>query len=149
MREIKFRAWDKEDKKMIRQGGSYSTMDMQYPIGFQVPNHNKIILMQYIGLKDKNGKMIFEDDFVKVKLKDKADNPLAYNWHFIKKKYDYYKVFFDEDYCIYCLYPYINNERASHVDFPFLLGSWILEIEIIGNMHENSELLKGDKNENN
>jgi hypothetical protein len=54
MREIKFRRWDDELKKMFYCG-------FTIPADGEVPDH----LMQYTGLKDKNGKEIYEDDIVK------------------------------------------------------------------------------------
>ena len=68
MREIKFRAWDTTDKKMYYDGlfigldGDYSfnpdLMPKKYnPLGFEV--------MQYTGLKDKNGKEIYCSDLIK------------------------------------------------------------------------------------
>jgi hypothetical protein len=69
MREIKFRAWDKIDKKMreviqILWGSihnpypmSVDFYDTQKPRLFQ-----DVVLMQYTGLKDKNGKEIYEGD---------------------------------------------------------------------------------------
>jgi uncharacterized phage protein (TIGR01671 family) len=70
-REIKFRAWDAEQNKMIE------TFDCEYQIhvnkedgslycGGYMPNGdwNEPPLMQYTGLKDKNGKEIYEGDIV-------------------------------------------------------------------------------------
>jgi len=63
MRTIKFRAWDKEKKKMYYKDliiGNYAIGSHEF--GPKKPN--EVILMQYIGLKDKNGKEIFEGDLI-------------------------------------------------------------------------------------
>ena len=77
MREIKFRAWNKEDGEMVRvdalaiKRNCFDTKN--YSIGTQphlYDQYNNIhsledcVLMQYTGLKDKTGQEIYEGDIV-------------------------------------------------------------------------------------
>lgn len=71
MRDIKFRAWLKDDKRMVEvrsidfhEEGNIITVNYNDIFGFEF-NENEIELMQYTGLKDKNGKEIYEGDIVK------------------------------------------------------------------------------------
>lgn len=134
MREIKFRAWDKEDKIML--GADFSELYEEYitstgrvleeqvdiGIGYSdvylVDISDKRILLQYTGLKDKNGKEIFEGDIVNI-----SDHPFGKNIE-------------------------INgNYEISYNDaMELCAGSWILHrmlpwCEVIGNKFEHPHLL--------
>nr|WP_315046246.1 YopX family protein [uncultured Leptotrichia sp.] len=76
MREIKFRAWLKEDKRMVNvETMDFTDKSIQYLKKSEINNAYilrresfvDVELMQYTGVKDKNGKEIYEGDIIKYK----------------------------------------------------------------------------------
>ena len=125
MREIKFRAWHEVRKLMIYPHYLELEKDGYARPWVGVPGRNgtgyNTNLMQYTGLKDKNGKEIYEGDITKYK--DRMGTIVS-----VIKWIDREGRFYGER---------IGNfAQNSHM-------CWIAEhTEIIGNIYENPELLK-------
>ena len=118
MRIIKFRAWDKVKKEMVYEGvgtlfGRTCIDSGEECISLERKTYMKQLpLMQYTGLKDKNGIEIYEGDIVKTKISSKLT--------IIEWSMDWgNRIGFN-----------ISGKRNFH------------EKEVIGNIYENKELLK-------
>jgi len=154
MREIKFRAWNKiwkmmsnVDKIEFEDGSPISISVTIEATDFDHEDEWKdyeigedIELMQYTGLKDKNGREIYEGDIVKIEWREKSNivigeiafSNMTYKLkyhpqpeHAIKGKYTAFAEYWsDGEY---------DWETLEQIISP--------EIEIIGNIYENQELL--------
>lgn len=141
MRELKFRAWDKDGKcwiprdlcKLDFEGNLYTFDDTQENQDIYLKETIKYIIEQYTGLKDKNGKEIYEGDI----LYFIDGHPPIEN-----KAYAYYEVIFILPNYRDILHPgfyckSINKKTANKT----LLLNYGRGAEVIGNIHENQELL--------
>src|SRR5690606_4405141 len=118
MREIKFRAWYANQEMHY----GIAPIDNKYYIFFETQKRNAhdlqinraISIMQYTGLKDKNGKDIYEGDIVK----HATDEGV-------------YKVIFEDGgFYVKNLFEY---DFQTINEYP---------LEVIGNIYENPELLE-------
>ncbi|ENO0872198.1 TPA: hypothetical protein LWH39_001398 [Listeria innocua] len=131
MREIEFRAWDKEVKEMD-YNPSVIEIWQNKPINeqFRLESEEKLVWMQYTGLKDKNGKKIFEGDIVAFSEDD---------FHVFNSQVEY---FLEDGYPAFDIKVPSTYYFDSNV-FSEVSMSGLYEIEVIGNIHENPEILGG------
>jgi len=117
-REIKFKAWNKEANRFSKPFTLKSDV-LNYTdddgLGIVKSLTNEIIL-QYTGLKDKNGKEIYEGDVLKAH-GIVTWNDTEYRWSAIDLNW--------------------NDKREWH-DLDYLTSPF----EIIGNIYENPELIE-------
>ena len=130
MREIKFRLLDKKENKVvytrdviINIHGDIFEYDFEKQNYVETNNYN---ILQYTGLKDKNGKKIYEGDILRY-ISKWLDHPRD----FIVKFKD---GFFGQE----------EINRFGYIEEGHEIDIWIdwEELEIIGNIYENPELLK-------
>ena len=138
-KKIEFRAWNKEQKKMY----DWNTLTSKKGIGIftwiEAQNENLFknnCLMQYIVLKDKNGKKIFEGDIIKTK--EYYTRPYSEN-----RKSKRFLI----------IVKYITTDRGlaefSIENFDcgnYRYSDWndFYDCEVVGNIYENPELLNKD-----
>lgn len=122
MRELKFRAWCKVDKKMLFDADPFAlhVSGSNEPLLAKTHKNEDCIFEQYTGLKDKNGKEIYEGDIVLVA--NKGLTP--------------YDVIYREGDCSFVA----NNEAL--MDYFHLFSDMSKCYDVIGNIHENSKLLE-------
>lgn len=142
-RDIKFRAWNSLAKKMLHFGNPLGIMDGTDRYGmFMESLEGKMYcggnyeLMQFTGLNDKSGKEIYEGDIV--------------NMHYFFENHDRETLgaFEDEAEVVgvvrideMSVYTDCKERRFDWVNY---LEEPTEELEVIGNIYANPELLEGE-----
>lgn len=121
MREIKFRGWNKKDSTMIDWGTLRQTAfnrdgnTLMYDF---FTGRFDYEIMQFTGLKDMNGKAVYEGDIIHV---CNENTSIEYS------KNDYAFIFW-------------LQKDQTHYALPFLAG--YANFSVIGNIYENPELIE-------
>lgn len=124
-RAIKFRVWDNEDY----MSSPFTLEDIQRK---KIEFTKECPVMQYTGLKDKNGKEIYEGDIL-------GGYPHGTSWVEWDEKWACFNASFNEDYSDDVGYHAVKKESlllANELDD--CKDAW----EVIGNIYENPELIK-------
>lgn len=123
MRDLKFRAWDDEHNTGMFYPLEWffgNVVKAKHPAGKTI----RVIPMQYTGLKDRNGKEIYEGDLFG---ESNSDGVEVFG-----------EVYFDTDFAGFCV-KYPNGGWTT-------LGEHLLEKrnhrEVIGNIYEHKHLLE-------
>lgn len=140
MREIKFRAWDKETNKMYRVGSIHfhnmgygiKVFNKPYPEERHWQPQDTFELLQYIGLKDRKGVEIFEGDIVEYKFNELVEfhhgQKVEPKWNITRMEVGFTNGCFHIGH--YCK----NTLDKNYYQYPEM-------VEVIGNIYSDKYLL--------
>lgn len=157
-REIKFRAWHKVQKRMFDVYGFDKMNVYEDSIENQarlVHSIENCVLLEFTGLKDKNGKEVYEADIVKFVYYPLGNNRDAYEYSHIKivvfrsGQFGFITKLqlntqLQPDKC----YSHQRNTREIYKTGDYFERDIDLEadrVEVIGSIYENPELMEDNK----
>lgn len=121
--DLRFKAWDHDDKKMVKVGAidwaEGQIISPNYPKGKLYPNErfgDHVTMLQYSGLKDQHGNELYEGDIA-------VDDD------------DLYVIKFEDG----CFYVVLDHDTGAVIT---QLSELNEDIRLLGNIYENPELLE-------
>lgn len=139
-RDLKFRVWNTVLKKYVCP----NVVEQKDGLWLNLGNEDNLYeFEQYTGLKDKNGKEIYEGDIVRLYEHDWWDGKIVKH-HKNPKIEGNFVVYYNDDTASFEMentQPYEDNGIRGVEPFGFASQ----EYEVIGNIHENPELLGGEE----
>jgi len=139
MRELKYRAWDKVEKKMLFDADPFAiyVSGSNEPLLAETHRNEDCIFEQYTCLKDKNGKKIYEGDIVEAFIDGvwDAGNAVCFG----KKKWKLEVIY--NDIRFMDVFRVIGSKNCPDRIY-YLFDKELSELEVIGNVHENPEFLE-------
>ena len=145
MRDIKFRVWDKKLNKFVElmdiaiccNGQILEDVGEYCLEGRKVSNYE---VMQYIGMKDKNEKEIYEGDITRIPAEDGGVNAFVVKYGIARRDMKsgwtvdipcfYFDLIHEKK---FKAFPIVKNFKGVHD---------LTMMEITGNIYENPELIK-------
>lgn len=119
----RYRVWDKEEKKMIYDAentyDNYPVDISSFGVILDLPNFYDV--MQYIGIKDVNSNRIYEKDIVRITTTQTEETRIG-------------EVIYYTGNAMYLV-------ETTMEDYFTFMSQDIKSVEVLGNIHENKELL--------
>lgn len=131
MKRLKFKVWDREKEIFLKDvfigsdGQLYQfSKDTMFGAAITFLDSENKKILQFTGLRDKNGYEIYEGDIVNLK-----GDLYTVSWHGCFSSFDM-----------------TNIDKAKHYKDLYYLNKDFEKSVIVGNIYQNREMLKNDSN---